>query len=261
MNAPCRHVRTYDRRPDLSAKSAWIRARKMELQYGVQLRKIAHHIDLLTKQFNPDEWAPNAWIVKSLEDYARVLTPWAQSAGAKMIAEVAARDKQAWRTVSVQMGRALHREIEQAPTGLVLQQRLADQVELITSLPREAAERVHTLTLQGITEGTRAKEIAAKIFETGEVTKARASTIARTEVARTSTELTKARAEYVGSTHFIWRAVMDGDTRPSHRKLSGQSFRWDSPPVCDVGKGGVEIRAIAGTTFNCRCYCEPILND
>lgn len=251
----------YDRKPGGSAKSAWIKARKVESQYAIQLRKIAHAVDTLTRQFDPDQWASNGWIASALEKYAQTLEPWARAAGARMVAEVAARDKQAWQQVSARMGRALHREIEQAPTGLLLQQRLADQVALITSLPREAGERVHALTLQGITEGTRAKEIADKIFATGEVAKSRATLIARTEVARTATELTKTRAEYVGSVEFIWRTAGDSDVRPSHKILNGRAFRWDDPPVCDHGKGGVEIRAIAGMTFNCRCYSEPVIPD
>ena len=250
----------YDRSP-ASAKSIWLRARKVENQYAVQLRKIAHSIDALVRQFDPNEWESNGWVVASLEKYARTIEPWAEAVGARMVAEVAARDKRAWQKVAAQMGRAIHREIEQAPTGRIMRQRMADQVTLITSLPLEAAERVHTLTLQGITEGTRAKEIAARIFETGEVTKARATCIARTEVGRTSTELTKARAESVGSVEFIWRTAGDSDVRPMHKALNGKVFRWDSPPVCDIGKGGAEIRALPACIWNCRCYAETILAD
>ena len=248
MNAHvCRHGLTYDRAAGVSVKSAWIRARKAEQQYAVQLRKIAHQIDLLTKQFNPDEWASNGWIAESLEKYAQALEPWARAAGVRMVAEVAARDKQAWQQVAAQMGRALHKEIEEAPTGAAMRESLAEQVRLITSLPREAAERVHALTLQGIAEGTRAKEIAARIFETGDVTKARATLIARTEVARTATELVKARAVHVGSTEFIWRTAGDSDVRASHRKLNGKAFRWDKPPLCDPP----DHEALPGCILNC----------
>lgn len=245
----------YDKR---SPKSVWVKARKYERAYATQLRKIAHSIDTLCKQFNPDEWASNHWIVTALEQYAKTIEPWAEAVGAKMVAEVAIRDRNAWREIGQQIGRSLHREIEQAPTGHVMRQRLADQVDLITSLPREAGERVHALTIEGISNGTRAKEIAAKIFETGEVSRSRASLIGRTEVSRTATELVRARAEYIGSTSYIWRTAGDSDVRRDHKALSGKVFDWSSPPVADARTGA---RAHPGCIYNCRCYPELILED
>ncbi len=41
------------------------------------------------------------------------------------------------------MSRTLRREIESAPTGIVMRGLLDDQITLITSLPTEAAQRVH----------------------------------------------------------------------------------------------------------------------
>ncbi|MFX5937705.1 phage head morphogenesis protein, partial [Acinetobacter baumannii] len=81
----------------------------------------------------------------------------------------------------------------------VLQELLAEQVDLITSIPREAGQRVHELTLKGLEDSTRASEIAKEIMRSGEVAKSRAMLIARTEVSRTATSLTQARAQFVGS--------------------------------------------------------------
>ncbi|MGO4738634.1 phage minor head protein [Bosea sp. 2KB_26] len=240
-----------------SAKSAFLRARKAELSYSRQLRKVARHIgDLVTGLFDADDPASAGIVERALRRYAITIEGWAGSVGGRMVAEVAARDRKAWKAVSREMGTAVHREIANAPTGTLLRKRLADQVSLITSLPTEAADRVHKLTLEGITNGTRAGEIADEIMKTGEVTRGRAELIARTEVSRTSTELTRARAESVGSTHFIWRTAGDSDVRPSHRSLNGQAFAWSDPPECDPGH-----HALPGAIWNCRCYAEPILKD
>lgn len=173
-----------------------------------------------------------------------------------MVTEVAQRDERSWFKIADQMGRGLRQEIANAPVGEVMRVRQAEQVKLITSLPREAAERVHHMTREGIVRGWRADQIAAEIMKTGDVTKARADLIARTEVGRTSTLLTQARAEHVGSTHFIWRTAGDSDVRASHKALNGKTFRWDDPPECDPGH-----HALPGAIWNCRCFAEPVIPD
>lgn len=235
------------------AKSAFIRARKAENGYARQLRKIARHIgDLINTMWVPDDMSAADQISDAMARYAKLLEPWAASAAKRMITEVAARDKQAWREKSAEMGRLLRAEMNDAPIGAVFRQRMADQVGLITSLPLDAAERVHKLTMEGIVQGTRAKAIAAEIMRSGEVTKSRADLIARTEVGRTATEITRARAVFVGSTHFKWLSVGDSDVRPGHRRLNGKIFAWNDPPECDPGH-----HALPGCIWNCRCVAIP----
>lgn len=173
-----------------------------------------------------------------------------------MIAEVAARDLKTWTEVSREIGSLLRQEIAESAVGKAMRESLDRQTALITSLPTEAAQRVRDLTIEGISKGTRASEIAARIMETGEVTKARANLIARTETSRTATELTSARAQSIGSTHFVWRTSGDSDVRPTHRKLNGKAFRWDDPPECDPGH-----HALPGAIWNCRCWAEPLFAE
>ncbi|MGI4942971.1 MAG: phage minor head protein, partial [Janthinobacterium lividum] len=186
------------------------RARNAEVQYGRQLRKIAAHIGHLVGGFDLDEPGMPDLIERSLRRYAEVLRPWAERVGRRMVEDVSNRDRIAWRTHAQEMGKALRQEIATAPTGAVLQEAMARQIHYITSLPLDAAERVHKLTLQGISEGTRAADVAREIARSGEVSKARAMLVARTEVSRTATLLTQARAQHVGSTAYVWRTSHDG---------------------------------------------------
>jgi len=142
-----------------------------------------------------------------LRRYADTIEPWARAVGLKMLTEVEAREKAQWSEVARKMGKTLRREIEETPVGDIIRSRLEDQVTLIKSLPLDAATRVHGLTIEALVTSTRAAEIAKEIQRSGEVSESRAMLIARTEVSRTATELTKARAERVGSTHFIWRTA------------------------------------------------------
>ncbi len=244
-------------RKDPSPKSRWIRARKAEARYSARLRKVAHYIETILRQFDANNPERNGWITRALTKYAEAIDPWARSVGESMIAEVAARDRKAWQEASAEIGRALHREIYHAPLGTVIRQRLDEQVRLIKSIPLEAAERVHRLTVENSYTGERFTTIADKIMEGGNVSRSKADLIARTEVGRTLTGITMARAESVGSTHFVWRTSNDYNVRPSHRALNGRTFRWSDPPVCDPP----DHRALPGSIWNCRCWSEPVIPD
>ncbi|MFJ6322272.1 MULTISPECIES: phage minor head protein [unclassified Rhizobium] len=243
-------------RDKAEGKSSFIRARKVEARYSAQLRKIARHVGDIVKAFAPDDPMLSTKVSGALQRYGDIIGGWAEATAKRMVEDVAARDKAAWMEVSRRMGRGLREEIETAPTGRVMRERLNEQVSLIKSIPLEAAQRVRDLANEGIVQGRRSNYIAEEIMRSGDVAKSRANTIARTEVSRTATELTRARAEHVGSTMFIWRTAEDSDVRDSHRALNGKAFRWDDPPECDPG-----YRALPGAIFNCRCYPEPILPE
>ena len=161
-----------------------------------------------------------------------------------------------WMEMSNEIGRGLREEIEKADTGQILKVALEAQVHLITSLPREAAQRVHKLTLESLVDSTRTSEIAKEIARSGEVTKSRANLIARTEVARTAAELTQARATAVGVTHYIWRTSGDADVRESHKHMNGKVIEYAKLPEVEPGKF-----YHAGEFPNCRCYAEVIIPE
>lgn len=191
-----------------------------------------------------------------LDQYAEAITPWASSVAKYMLADVDRRNERAWKQAGKEIGRELRNEIMYAPTGQAFTMLLNEQVTLIKSLPVEAGERVHALTVEALTTGRRADAIAKEIMNTEGVTKSRATLIARTEVARASSLLTEARARYVGSEGYIWRTAGDGDVRDSHAEMEGKYVRWDSTPRLSDG-----TRTHAGQIYNCRCYPEPVLPD
>jgi SPP1 gp7 family putative phage head morphogenesis protein len=238
------------------ARKAFAKAKTAEREYSARLRNLAKHIGHLVQAFDPNSWQSAVFVQAMLKRYAATIEPWARAIAWRMLTEVSARDKAAWGKMSTAMGAELKRMIEGAPIGRRMQELLAEQVHLITSLPLDAAQRVHDLTLQGITEGARAPEIAAEILRTGEVTTSRAMLIARTEVSRTASVLTQVRAEHVGSTGYVWRTVGDADVRPDHKRLNGTFFTWNDPPIADQRAG---VRAHPGAIYNCRCYPEVIV--
>lgn len=216
---------------------------------------LARQVGELIKAFPAGDPQALPTIEDMLRRYAEALTPWALGVAQRMLSDANARDLANWRVLTAEMKTELRREILEAPTGERMKELLGQQVTLIKSLPLDAAQRVHELTIRGLEDGTRAKEIAAEIMRSGEVAENRAMLIARTEVARTSSVLTQARAEHAGSTGYIWRTARDGDVRPSHKAMNGRFVRWGEPPTLD------NLRGHAGCLPNCRCYADPVIPD
>jgi SPP1 gp7 family putative phage head morphogenesis protein len=237
------------------ARGRFFAGRRAETQYARQLRQVAQQIGHIVNGMAPDGIVADVTaLVATLNRYSDILRPWAESVASRMIADVTRRDAAAWEKHGKIIGRALKVEIANAPTGQAMRARLAEQVELIASLPRDAAERVHRLTTEAITKGTRASEIAKEIMASGDVSKSRAMLIARTEVSRTASALTIARAKYIGATHYTWETSNDSDVRLSHKDMKGKVIDFDKPPTVDGMTGH------AGEFPNCRCFINPILD-
>ncbi|PJM69178.1 phage minor head protein [Achromobacter ruhlandii] len=237
--------------------------RKAENSFAFQLRKVARHIGEIINGFpaGDPQYLPS--IDDMLRRYSDALTAWATFTSQKMLLDVDRRDKQTYFENAKEISKALADEIRNAPTGEVMRGLLAEQVDLIKSLPIDAAKRVHELTLKGLEDSTRASEIAKEIQRSGEVSESRATLIARTEVARTAAHLTQARAQYIGSTHYIWRTLGDSDVRPGHKVMNNKIFAWNDPPMVNEGtdKAPNWIAHHPGEIWNCRCYAEPIIPD
>lgn len=250
---------TTDRRADSpKERSRFAQVRRAETQYASALRSIARQVGGLVRGMGGDDpFEHDAAIREALARYAELIRPWAKATAARMLADVSRRDMTAWNQVAKGMSRSLAEEIASAPTGEILRERLDEQVALIASLPLEAAERVHSFTIKGLEEATRASEYVAEIMRSGEVSENRAKLIARTETARTASVLVEARSRHVGSEGYIWRTVRDRDVRKEHRVLEGKFIAWDDPPV--AGSDGT--RAHAGQIYNCRCWPEPVVQD
>lgn len=243
-------TRDAGRRPLPFEKSSAI-----ELRYRRALRGVAKEVGRIIRVFKPETMEAARQARETLNHYAEIIRPWARETAHKIAHAINHQDAKVWERQSKEMSLALRKELATAPVGQELERFLDENVDLITSLPRQAGERVHDLTQEALLDSTRASEIKKEILRTGEVTTSRAELIARTEVARTASGLTQVRAESVGSEAYIWRTAHDADVRESHRAMEGKVVHWDSPPTLD------DMTGHAGQFPNCRCYPEPIIPD
>jgi SPP1 gp7 family putative phage head morphogenesis protein len=238
------------------AKSPFQLNRGIENRYAMRLRGLAAKIGrLVTGYSDPlNDGEQRFRIQQALTAYADQITPWAQALAGRVVREIDWANRKAFAEHSAEMSRTLRRELENAPTGEMMRFMRAEQVQLIRSLPLEAAERVQEIALKNLTTtGLRADSLAKEIQRTGDVTKSRATLIARTETSRTSSNLTQARAIYVGSVEYTWETAEDSDVRPSHARMQDQVVQWASPPTLDG------LRGHAGCLPNCRCHPAPII--
>lgn len=234
---------------DATAQAAFKPTVATEKEYERQLRKVAKQVGHLISLYQRGaELLPG--LDKALGDYALALAPWAKVVAERMIAAVGRSNYRHWKAQSKKIAVALRDD----SNVLVAKTLVNEQVGLITSLPLEAGQRAQDLAMQAATGGRRASEVAAEIARSGEVTESRAMLIARTEVARSNSAITQARAADVGATHYIWRTADDERVRESHAEMEGEVVAWDDPPTLSDG-----TTTHAGQIYNCRCYPEPVI--
>jgi SPP1 gp7 family putative phage head morphogenesis protein len=239
------------------AQSHFERVRRAETSYAIQLRKIARHVGDLVKRIFTGNLDQIPEINRTLEQYAQVIQPWASATATRMLAEVSRRDETAWHRASQEIGVNLAKEIREAPIGAVMRKIHTDQVNLITSLPIEAAQRVQQVAQDYVAGGKRYEDMVQMIVESGHVALSRATLIARTETAGAQSALVEARGKYIGSEGYTWRAVGDYRTRPMHKKLNNTFHKWDDPPIAEENGD----RHHPGRFPNCRCWMEPQIPD
>lgn len=192
-----------------------------------------------------------------LERYADLIEPWSEAVSKRLISTLEIADDAMWRERSYQISAGL-RDLIAGSQGMVTRSIIDEQVKLFKSLPLQAADRVydiHNQAIEAVVSGKRSSTLTQEIMRTGEVTEARARTIARTEVGRASTAITQARSTAIGSRGYIWRTAEDSDVRHSHAQMNGQYVDWSNPPTLDGMTGH------AGQFPNCRCYPEPVVPE
>jgi SPP1 gp7 family putative phage head morphogenesis protein len=222
-------------------------SRAAERAYERQLKTVAGQIQTILATAQPEA------AEELLRRYADIIEPWARQSAANMAGAAQKKNLQTWKAAANRMGMDMRALLHSPGVGEAVQRAIENNVRLIKSLPLDAATRAAEIARDSLASGERAADVARRIQAVGNVSEYRARVIARTEVSKAGTALTRARAADVGSRGYIWRTARDGDTRPSHRAMEGVFVKWDEPPVLD------NMRGHAGEFPNCRCYPEPVI--
>ncbi len=93
------------------------------------------------------------------------------------------------------------------------------------------------------------------------VTERKARFLARQETNLLLTKFKESRYTDSGVPEYRWRCVAGSKlhpVRPSHKKLDGKIFRWDTPPITTAPNEPTR-RNNPGQDFGCRCAAIPIV--
>lgn len=189
------------------------------------------------------------------------------SAVRRMVTPIAIQNMKTWRkaakksTKNPYLYKLLMREINNGLKNDINIQ-IEENANLIKTLPTDIAKKVTKDIEEMALKGMRASEIAKVIREqTDKHSRASAKLIARTEVSKTTTALTKARCDNLDLHWYVWRTAEDGDrVRKSHRIMEGVLVNWNEPPSPEALAGEKSVGNYhAGNIWNCRCYPEPLI--
>ena len=186
----------------------------------------------------------------------------------RMVTPLAARNYETWRKAARVSTRShflytvLMEELKQVIKKDIDSQVISNAA-LIKTLPSDTAQKVVRDIEEYALSGLRAEEIEKLIQDkTRQHSRASARLIARTEVSKTTSALTKARSEELGLRWYVWRTMEDGDrVRKSHRIMNDVLVSWNNPPSPELLVKEKDVgRYHAGNIWNCRCYSEPLID-
>lgn len=187
---------------------------------------------------------------RELENYGEQIGRWAEGFWGKLLPQQQKLLERDWKAKGIKL--PAHASNVQAAIAAAQ----TEQVELIKTLPRNAAEKAQEIAEKAaMATGDRADKLIAQLqgLEPGYPEFA-ARRLARTEIAKSQSLLVEAQAKDAGVTHYVWCTMDDEAVRDSHKKLDGQIFRFDD--LSDKDGDGCPA---PGQIYNCRCYARPLL--
>lgn len=133
---------------------------------------------------------------------------------------------------------------------------VAENVNLIRSVPREFAKDVESAVWSAVTKGGDMHTLSTTIRKRYGVTYRRAALIARDQVNKSKATLENARRAELGITEAIWQHSHAGKVpRPTHVRMDGKRFKIaDGMYDSDEGR-----RVQPGELINCRCSSRSVI--
>lgn len=135
-------------------------------------------------------------------------------------------------------------QLEQVLTGFT-----RVNVKLIKSIPSDELERVEGIMVDAIRTGRRAESVAKDIEREFDISENRAKLIARDQIGKIQSDLSRTRMLANDVTKAIWRDSDDERVRPRHESRDGRVYNIED------GIAGER----PGEPINCRCTAEAVL--
>lgn len=140
-------------------------------------------------------------------------------------------------------------------------------VDLIKTIPHDSLGKMRDIVYDGFTTGRTTKDIVKDIQSVYNNSKARATLIARDQMAKLNSQITQEQQRGIGLEEYVWSTCNDERVRDCHKAFEGQTFRWDEPPEIwhPKIKKGVMVGIVyegrhchPGEDYQCRCVARPV---
>ena len=224
----------------------WRRLRSVEYEFRNSLLKICKLFNKIATSTQQDQQAYiNAMNnFQNSDEYNRFVG----SAVKRMVTGLYQGNSNTWReaarkaTKGKMLYGALMEELRKGDSR-IMQDQIVENINLIKTLPNDVATKVVKDIAEATLKGKRASEIEKIIrVQTDKHSRASARLIARTEVSKTTTALTKQRSEQLDLHWYVWRTALDGDrVRKSHRNMEDVLVNWNNPPSPEALVGEKDV--------------------
>ena len=246
--------------------SIWNQTRRIENEYVKSLYTLCDMFRKIAESVGEDQelYRQRMNNFQNSYQYEKFVT----SAVKRMVTPLSSINEQTWRKAARKSTRSkflyglLIDDIKQNHEAMINDQ-IITNASLIRTLPNDVAEKVVKNIAEEAIKGKRARSIEKIIRQdTDKHSRASARLIARTEVAKTQSAITKSRAQNLDMNWYVWRTALDGNrVRKSHRLMEGVIVNWNDPPSPEELAGEQSVgRYHAGNIWNCRCYSEVLLD-
>lgn len=194
-----------------------------------------------------------------LQKYASVIAR-------RMVTQTLVQNERSWRAAARKSSRGseiyqMLRSSLQGDTGRRVEQLVAENARLIKSVPQNVAGKLTAYIQQETLKGRRSSAIMKDIApQLAHMKRYEIQRLARTEVAKADTAVTRTRAEAIGLNWYQWQTAEDGRVRDSHKHMDKVLVNWnDSPSPEQLDGMKSQGHYNAGNIYNCRCVCLPIV--
>ena len=239
--------------------------RRIEAEYRRAIDGLLARLLSVPKDATPD------FVLRAFANLARspeVIEDLSLKMARRMITQLRASNARSWMEAAAESsrGREIRAALEKEMAGAVggrVREIVAENARLISSIPNAVREHVNEEILKLEQQGERPELISRYVLRmVPRLTKNRAALIARTEVGKASTALTRARSEELDIPGYQWQTSRDSRVRPSHRLMQGVIVLWDDAPSPEAlaHEDSRLGKYHAGGAPGCRCDSYPLVS-
>jgi SPP1 gp7 family putative phage head morphogenesis protein len=186
----------------------------------------------------------------------------------RMITQVLTTNANNWRQAASQSSKGkyiysiLKNQVTSGVMGDKIDSLIAKNAKLIRTVPNDIAYSLTKFIQEQQVKGLRSEEIVKQIHpQLSYLRHWQVARLARTEVAKADTAITRVRAEAIGLNWYQWQTSEDARVRDSHRKMDLVLINWNDAPSPELlVHQKSEGHYHAGNIYNCRCVALPLLS-